>query len=336
MRKKNNFICPKTKTPLQLVVKQEDNNNNIISGELISENSLKFDIVSGIPNLIYPKILFEEDKNMKKWYEDNADVYDKYLPLTFKTFNENESKIREKLVDLLEIKPNYKILETGAGTGRDSVLIANKLDKTGEFHVHDICYDILEKSFDKLEKYDVLITYCLSNASYLPYPDDYFDAYYHFGGLNTFSEKSKAFSEINRVVKTGGKVVVGDENMPIWLRDTEFGKILMNSNPHYKYELPLKHIHYSSRDVKIKWIIGGVFYCISYVVGEGEPYADLDFEIPGSRGGTHRTRYYGHIEGASNQAVRLAHQARKKSGKSMHKWLDDVIKDAAKKELNKK
>jgi hypothetical protein len=63
------------------------------------------------------------------------------------------------------------------------------------------------------------------------------------------------------------------------------------------------------------------------------PYADLDFEIPGPKGGTHRTRYYGHIEGVSQEAREMATLARKVSGKSMHRWLDDAIKAAAQKEL---
>ena len=94
--------------------------------------------------------------------------------------------------------------------------------------------------------------------------------------------------------------------MPSWLRETEFGKILMNSNSHYKFDIPLNYLDVSSRNVTLEYIIGGVFYIIKYTVGEGEPYADFDFEIPGVRGGTHRTRYYGHLEGVDNETLKLA------------------------------
>ena len=60
------------------------------------------------------------------------------------------------------------------------------------------------------------------------------DRTFHFGGINTFGDIKRAFSEMVRVTKPNGRIVVGDENMPVWLRNTEFGKI-MNSNPHYKY-----------------------------------------------------------------------------------------------------
>lgn len=333
MRKQHNFVCPSTGQKMTLEIIAEKN-NEVLEGSLISPNGDKYSIINGLPYLVYPPQLPEEEKNIINWYNNNYKVYDEYLPLTFKTFKVDENEERMKMINKLNIKPHYKILETGAGTGRDSFLLASKLDKSGELHVHDIFDKILMESFEKLKNVEPKIIHCISNAMYLPYPDNYFDIYYHFGGLNTFSDKKKAFEEISRVVKPGGKVIIGDESMPVWLRKTDFGKILMNSNPHYIYMLPLEDMHYTAREVSINYIIGGAFYFISYSVGEGEPYADFDFEIPGPRGGTHRTRYFGHVEGVSEEAIDLAKQAREKSGKSMHQWLDDVLKNAALNELN--
>lgn len=335
----NHFVCPKSGRQLSLVtnsngvnvLKNVDSANN--DAEFTVEPNAEYSIDNGIPNLIYPHILPDSDSQAKNWYDANADVYDEYLPLTFKTFGVDEWSIRQKMIDELNIKENDKVLETGSGTGRDSLLIGQRLGKNGELHLTDISTAILQKAIVKLDDTPYQTHFSLVNASYLPYPDNYFDSYYHFGGFNTFDDKKRAFAEISRVVKPGGRVVVGDESMPPWFRDTDFGKVLMNSNPHYCYELPLADMHPSVRDVKVEWIIGGVFYYISYTVGEGTPEADFDFEIPGVRGGTHRTRYYGHTEGITPESIELAKQARNKSGKSMHSWLDDVIKNAALKEL---
>ena len=335
MKKKevDKYRCPATKEELSLKVFKEFG-EEVISGELISKSGKSYSIINGLPNLIYPEILADEEQSIMKWYDDNYEMYDEYLPLTFNTFKVEESMEREKMISELDLKPFYKVLETGAGTGRDSILISNKLGENGELHVTEIHHGILEKSFPKLLQSNTNVFFSLCNAIYLPYPDNYFDCYYHFGGFNTFSDKKRAFAEISRVVKPGGKVIVGDESMPSWLRETDFGKILMNSNPHYNYELPLEFMHVSARNVSIKYIIGGVFYFISYTIGSGEPYADFDFEIPGLRGGTHRTRYYGHLEGVKEETKKLACEAREKSGKSMHKWLDDVIRKAAKEDLD--
>ena len=86
----------------------------------------------------------------------------------------------------------------------------------------------------------------------------------------------------------------------------------MNSNPHYKYDLPLKHLPIDARNVKLEWFIGGVFYFISFDVEEGEPKANLDFKIPGQRGGTHRSRYYGKLEGVSQKVLDLVNEVQKK------------------------
>jgi SAM-dependent methyltransferase len=159
------------------------------------------------------------------------------------------------------------------------------------------------------------------------------DATYHFGGLNVFSDIGRALSEMARVTRVGGRVVVSDENMPIWLRGTEFGQIMMNSNPLLKYDVPLQHIPVCARDVKVEWILGGVFYLIHFTVGEGAPTANMDFEIPTRRGGTHRTRFEGQLEGVTPEAKQLAQQARDRTGKSMFRWLDDVVREAARRDL---
>jgi hypothetical protein len=88
-----------------------------------------------------------------------------------------------------------------------------------------------------------------------------------------------------------------------------------------------------ARDVVLRWVIGGVYYLLEFRVGEGEPRADFDLEIPGRRGGTLRTRYHGRLEGVSPEAKQLAERARAKTGKSMHQWLDEVVRAAAENEL---
>jgi len=309
----------------------------VIENGFIDEDNNEFLYKNGLIDLIFPKILPQSDLESIAWYKDNAAVYDDFLPMTFDTFGVDEDAERMKMIDLMKIEKNHKILETGCGTGRDSEKIAKKLGKNGELYLQDISEEILRIAVEKFSKrvYEPKIEFALANGYHLPFSDNYFDSAFHFGGLNTFGDIKKAFSEMVRVVKPGGRIVIGDENMPQWLRDTEFGKVLMNSNPHYKYDLPLEYLPVEARNVRIDWIIGGVFYVISFDVAESEPTANIDFEIPGIRGGTHRTRYYGHTEGITAEAIELAKQAREKSGKSMHQWLDDLIKKAALEELNK-
>jgi SAM-dependent methyltransferase len=131
----------------------------------------------------------------------------------------------------------------------------------------------------------------LSNASYLPFADDSFDAAFHFGGINTFGELRRALSEMTRVVRVGGKVVVGDEGVAPWLRRRLFGRILVKANPLYAHRPPLDAIPDNAADVRLQWILGNAFYVIDYRVAAGPPFVDLDLPIPG-KGDSLRSRYY--------------------------------------------
>jgi ubiquinone/menaquinone biosynthesis C-methylase UbiE/uncharacterized protein YbaR (Trm112 family) len=328
MKTKHTFVCPQTHRALSLAATRMDG-DEVVEGELRSDDGRAYPVRSGLPYLLHPQVLQGSDAESLAWYQTNHEVYDEYLPLTFRTLGVDEGALRSEMVDRLAIRPGDKVLETGAGTGRDSLLLGARLGPEGELHVLDLFDKMLEHAMVKLQSLRARVIPCVANAVHLPYPDRYFDAYYHVGGFNTFSDKRRAFAEIARVVKPGGRVIVGDESIAPWLRETEFGAILMNSNPHYKFQPPLADMDVSSRDVSLHYVAGGAFYFIAYTIGEGLPSADFDFEIPGPRGGTLRTRLHGHLEGVSEEAVRLAKAARERSGKSMHRWLDDAIRKAA-------
>lgn len=282
---------------------------------------------NGIPNFTYPQVLMESDQTSLDWYKLNASDYDEYLPLTFKTFDVDEGKERQKMIDALDIRPGNTVLELGAGTGRDTTKILEALNGQGSCFIQDISPEIMEICHEKLNASHQGINkiFFLSNAAYLPLKDNSFDRIFHFGGLNTFSERKRAIKEIVRVAKPDAKVVIGDENMPVWLRNTEFGEVLMNSNPHYAFDLPLEDLPKEARNVKVEWFIGGVFYFIQFEVGLGDPYANIDFEIPGLRGGSHRTRYYGQLEGVNSDQKKKIYEYAKLKGLSVSSVLEELI-----------
>lgn len=299
------------------------------------DGSFYYAVIDAVPDFTYPQQLSHQDSTVRTFYSNRSDMYDKYLHLTFHTYNEDENKVRESMVDLLEIKESFKVLEIGCGTGRDSVIIAQRLKGQSELHLQDLSSEMLMKAREKLINFNAPIYYSVGNASYLPYPDNYFDAVFQFGGVGEFSDIKRFFKEVVRVAKLGAKVVVGDENLPIWQRNTLFGKILSNYNPQFLEDVPFKDLPIEASEVRVQWIIGGVFYLIDFRVHEGEPYANFDFEISGPRGGTHRTRYFGQLEGVTEETKKLALEAQPKTGKSMHKWLDEIVKIEALKLLQR-
>lgn len=329
------YVDPATLEPLTLSMGVCDG-NEVLSGVLISPSGHRFEINNGVPNLVYPFELPQMDRDALRQTEERVEGYDRYLPLTFSTYGEDEQVVRNAMIDKLDLRPGSIVLETGAGTGRDSEIIAQRLGAEGKLYTQDLSPLFLNKNIDRMRGATPQVEPAVANGYYLPFAENSFDACYHFGGINAFSDIKRAFAEMVRVTKPGGKIVVGDESMPPWLRDTEFGRILINSNPEFDYSLPLDKLPVEARKTRVEWIIGGVFYVIDFVVGEGEPTADLDFPIPGVRGGTHRTRYHGQLEGVTPEAKRLAYEARAKTGKSMHQWLDDVVRQAASRDLGLK
>lgn len=328
------YVDPVSLERLTLVV-EERSADEVIRGELLSPSGHRFAIRDGVPDLVYPFELPPVDRQALQQYEERADAYDRYLPLTFSTYGEDEQAVRTAMVDKLALRPDSLVLETGAGTGRDSVIIAGRLTGGGRLYIQDLSPSFLARNIERMRGIPARVEPALANGYYLPFADNSFDACFHFGGINAFGDIRRAFAEMARVTRPGGKVVVGDESMPPWLRDSEFGRILMNSNPEFNYPLPLDKLPVEARKTRLEWIIGGVFYVIDFVVGEGEPPADFDFPIPGVRGGTHRTRYYGQLEGVTPEAKKLAQEARARTGKSMHQWLDDVVRAAARRDLDR-
>lgn len=333
------YRCPADKTELSLVDgKLMD--GEIESGILVSPGGHRYPIEGGLPNLIYPAELSLIEAKTKAEYDRVADeIYDRAVDWQFKAFYEDEDKVRETMVDLLQVRAGMRVLEVGCGTGRDSFRLARRLGR-GELHMQDLSPAMVRACQHKMAGiqndlgFVCTLEYSASNASWLPYPDGYFDALFHFGGFNHFGDLKNAAAELTRVVRTGGRVLFGDEAVAPWLKGTEFDGIVSINNPLFKESVPLAALPISARDVTVRWLIANCFYVIAYTRGEdGPPPLDLDLPHAGTRGGSMRSRYFGVMEGVTPDTKDLVRRAAAKAGKSIHDWLEHQVRAAADKEL---
>jgi SAM-dependent methyltransferase len=240
------------------------------------------------------------------------------------------------MVDLLEVKKSDKVLEIGCGTGRGAMHLAPRLGPEGRLYLQELSPRLLAKAVDKLTGMPVPIEFSVANGSYLPFPDNSFDAAHHFGGINTFADIPRCLSELARVVRPGGKVVFGDEGLGPWLKETEFGKIMANSNPLLNCDVPLSSLPPTAAEVRVEYILMGAFFTVDFRVATAPPSPDYHLQIPSARGGSHWTRYFGQLEGVTDETKKLAQEARRKAGLSMHEWLDKVVRKRAEEELGDK
>lgn len=330
---KDFYRSPATGASLTLEVTSQKE-DNVLEGAFVTvDDGTRFAIHEGIPDFTWPPTLAKADSQTRDSYENMANEYDMYAPLPFQTYRADEAEVRKGMVDLLELKEDSRVLEIGCGTGRGASHIAARLGATGHLYLQELSPKLLAKAVEKLTGGAVPTEFSIANGSYLPFPDNSFDAAHHFGGINTFAEIPRCLSELARVVRPGGKVVVGDEGLGPWLRDIEFGKIMANSNPLLKYEVPFSSLPPIASEVRVQWILMGAFFVIDFRVASSPPNPDYHLQIPSARGGSHWTRYFGQLEGVSDETKKLAHEARQKAGVSMHRWLDDAVRKAAAEDL---
>jgi len=282
------FICPFTKSDLKL-----DKKKNFLK----NKKNNKFYIKNNLINFLKVKKLNSEEKKILKEYDNFSDNYDKWINWMFKSFKENEKKSRNKIINKLKIKKNFKILEIGCGTGRDTIFLEKKLGTNGKLYVQDISEKMMNILQKKLKNNKKIVPF-VSNSDQLPFNDNYFDIIYNFGSFNEFEKPIKVLLEFNRVLKKNGKVLIGDENIAPWLKGTNYAKIIENNNNIFERDfIPLKYLPHNSEEVNLSWAIGKCFYIITYKKGKHEPKLNLDLKHDSLRGGSFRTRYFGKLEG---------------------------------------
>lgn len=335
------YSCPVSQSRLHVSQSGSADSAELTEGELVSETGQRYRVRDGIPIFLPEGLLSTAEQETQAEYDASADQkYDAAVDWLFQSFYEDENAVREQMIDLLQLRPGSRVLEIGSGTGRDSFRIARRLGDAGEFFVQDLSEQMVLKTRERLEaerdnlELKAKIDYFVSTARYLPFPDHFFDAVFHFGGFNNFSEPKQTLAEMARIVKRDGLVVFGDEALPPWLVGTEFGEVIITNNPLFKHHAPLESLPENAREVVLRWILGGCFYLFDFKVGDGPPPLNLDHPHKGWRGGSMRTRYYGQLEGVTPAARKLAIAAAKARGLSVHEWLDTLVRRAAGADLN--
>lgn len=250
---------------------------------LSSPDGTTYDIIDGtIVNMLHPKELLEDDAREQYLYNQAYLRYDRGVSWVFETLNgSDELATRQFVIGLMALKPGMTVLEVGAGTGKDSALIVEQIAPGGTAVLSDLSPNMMRLATEKLQSKDVDVHFLLANGTYLPFSDGTFDALFHFGGINTFSQRREAFLEMTRVVRPGGKIVIGDESVAPWLRQTPTYQMLLKANPLFRAEVPLEDVPANAVDFKLHWIFGNAFYVMEYTVGEKAPEVNVDLPMPG-------------------------------------------------------
>jgi SAM-dependent methyltransferase len=118
---------------------------------------------------------------------------------------------RDRLRTILEPRSSERVLEVGPGTGYYTLDVAGWISPGGRLDIFDLQQEMLDHTMRRArDRGHANITPAQGDAQHLPYPDAIFDAAFLTTVLGEIPDQDAALRELARVLKPGGRLVVGE------------------------------------------------------------------------------------------------------------------------------
>ena len=118
---------------------------------------------------------------------------------------------RARLREVLEPGRGERLLEVGPGTGYYALPVAEWLSPGGTLAILDVQQEMLDHTMSRARAAGLdNVEPALADARSLPYPDAAFDGAYLVTVLGEIPDQDAALRELRRVVRPGGRIVVGE------------------------------------------------------------------------------------------------------------------------------
>ncbi|MEA1939165.1 MAG: class I SAM-dependent methyltransferase [Candidatus Caldatribacteriota bacterium] len=148
-------------------------------------------------------------------FDNVSDIYDDWYKT--KIGKHADFVESECAFNLFKIKKGMKVLDIGCGTGNFSVKLAKKGCKVTSIDLSD---KMLNLAREKSAKENLFINYYHMNVYDLKFPDQHFDAVFSMATFEFVIDMEKAITEIFRVCKDKGQILIGTIN-----RDSKWGEL---------------------------------------------------------------------------------------------------------------
>jgi demethylmenaquinone methyltransferase/2-methoxy-6-polyprenyl-1,4-benzoquinol methylase len=158
-----------------------------------------------------------EEPEVRAMFDRVAGVYDRMNSVMSAGLHH---RWRERAADLAQLSPGARALDVACGTGDMALELAGRVGPGGEIVACDFSERMLELARAKVAQTDAAaserapIRVESANALELPYADDEFAAATVGFGVRNFSDLERGLSELVRVVRPGGRVVVLEMTTP--------------------------------------------------------------------------------------------------------------------------
>jgi demethylmenaquinone methyltransferase/2-methoxy-6-polyprenyl-1,4-benzoquinol methylase len=124
---------------------------------------------------------------------------------------------KRKAVRMLCLEPGHRVLDVCGGTGDLAVYSARRVGPDGDVCIYDMNRKMMEAGRIRPEnrRYSDRLQYVQGNAEALSFPDNFFDAVTVGFGIRNVTHLKRAFSEMHRVLRPGGKVMCLEFSRPV-------------------------------------------------------------------------------------------------------------------------
>ena len=111
-------------------------------------------------------------------------------------------------VMVANVREGYQVLDIAGGTGDLALAFSKKVGRSGQVVHTDINEAMLRTGRNRLLDAGVSLPTVVCDAEKLPFPSNHFDVVSVAFGLRNMTHKDLALAEMNRVLKTGCKLLV--------------------------------------------------------------------------------------------------------------------------------
>jgi len=117
---------------------------------------------------------------------------------------ERDTAKLERMAKRFNIKLGSTVLDVGTGTGVLLPYLFSSIGKKGRIVALDIAEEMLKKA--RAKGFDGNIDYLQADIAEIPLRDETFDSVVCYSSFPHFRDKLKALTEMNRVLKSGGRM----------------------------------------------------------------------------------------------------------------------------------
>ena len=117
-------------------------------------------------------------------------------------------------IEMSGVRAGSRVLDVASGSGDLALAFARRAGATGQVWMTDINAAMLAVGRDKLIDAGFFPPLSICDAQKLPFPSDTFDVASVAFGLRNMTHKDRALSEMARVVRPGGRVLVLEFSKP--------------------------------------------------------------------------------------------------------------------------